>query len=65
MSEEMTPQRWAELDALFDEALSLAASEREAFMARVELERPQLALSLSMPEIRTRGGAFVAVPSSS
>lgn len=43
MSEEMTPQRWAELDALFDEALSLTPSERAAFMARVDLERPQLA----------------------
>lgn len=42
MSEEMTPQRWAQLDALFDEALSLTGEARASFMTRVGQEQPEL-----------------------
>src|SRR5215471_35913 len=38
----MTPERWARLEALFQEALQRSAPERAAFLAEVCAEEPTL-----------------------
>jgi tetratricopeptide (TPR) repeat protein/predicted Ser/Thr protein kinase len=59
----ITPDRWSQVDALFDEAFELDTADRAAFLARIGTEDPALRDEVAaLLAAAGRAGSFLEVP---